>query len=224
MNSLVGKAVAVYLVEEEPRIKLEGRIEEARDGLLEVRLARRDLSSLKGVLKRTLRTELEYVDGREVWGMPCRLESYGTLFPPVLVVRPTGGARLIHRRRHQRHATNLPVRVIARAGEDWSDSAVTKESWEDGRLVNLSRGGAAVSLPLAPGQGTGPAHAAVNEVMLQFVAGEMITARSRVMRREMGPEALILGVEFLTLSNHDFTCLEKYLSALERHGGIAAEA
>lgn len=217
MKSLAGKAVTVYLAEEKPPLRLEGRIAEAADGLLEVRLARRELSALKSILKRTLRVEVEYVEGRDVWGMPCRLESYGTAFPPVLVLRPAGSARMVHRRRHERYPTNLPARIVSSTVGSHADASGAAETWKDGRLINLSRGGAGFALPLETTRAFTSPFPTGSEVSLQFVAGEMVRPRSRVVRCEEGPDSVVLGLEFLDLTNHDATCLERYLGTLSKH-------
>jgi hypothetical protein len=213
MRSLVGRAVTVYLAEENPPLRLEGRIDDARDDLLEVRLARRELSSLKTVLHRTLRVEVEYVEGREVWGMPCRLETYGTAFPPVLVLKPVGTSRVVHRRRHERHATNLPVKVILGPGLE-APKPAGPEEWEDGRLVNLSQGGAAVMLRPELAEAYPSPCALGSNVQLQFVVTELVKPRARVVRREEAPDTLVLGFEFAPLSTHDDTVLNGYLRRL----------
>lgn len=213
MRSLVGRAVVSYLAEEKPPLRLEGRIDDSRDDMLEVRLARRELSSLKEVLRRTLKVTVEYVEGRDVYGVPCRLETYGVAFPPVLVLRPTGPARLIHRRRHERYVTSLPVRLIS-VPRTTGVKGGPAEEWEDGRLINLSAGGAAVSLPREVADGFPPAFTPGSELTLQFVAREMVKPRARVVRREEAPEALLLGVEFLPLASHDATSLNAYLNQL----------
>lgn len=212
MRSLVGHAVTVYLAEENPPLRLEGRIDDSRDDVLEVRLARRELSSLKAVLRRTLRVEMEYVDGREVWGVICRLETYGTAFPPVLMLKPIGIPRIVHRRRHERYSINLPIRVVLAGDQAAPD--VEPEKWEDGRLVNLSQGGVAVALrqELAKEFGYGLG----TSLSLQFVVNELIAPRAKVMRREETPDGLMLGLEFAPLSVHDESVLNGYLGHLSQ--------
>ncbi len=214
MESLVGHAVTVCLAEETPPLRLEGRIEDERDGLLEVRLVRRELTSLKSILSRTLRVDLEYARAREVWGMTCRLEKYGLAFPPVLLLRPAGGPRLVHRRRHPRYATNLPVRLSGgSAGEARRTEA--DGPWHEGRMVNLSRGGAAVALSPALAEGDWRLFTPGQETTLQFVATEVIRPRARVVRRELSTETLVLGLEFVSLTSHDTFSLDSYLAKLE---------
>ncbi|MGE5509375.1 MAG: PilZ domain-containing protein [Chitinophagales bacterium] len=210
MKSLVGRAVMVCLSEENPPVRLEGRVSDQREALLEVRLARREMASLRSVLRRTIRLELEYVEGREVYAIPCNLETYGTAFPPALIARPTGAPRLISRRRHERFATNLPLRVVV----DEADGTTAPEKWAEGRLVNLSQGGAAISLPGLLHRGT--------TVTLQFVAREMVRPRGKIIRVEEGDGCKLFGVEFLTLSTHDQTCLSNYLSSLGTSEAAAA--
>jgi hypothetical protein len=214
MESLVGHAVTVCLAEETPPFRLEGRIEDDRDGLLEVRLVCRELTSLKKILVRTLRIDLEYARAREVWGMTCRLERYGLAFPPVVLLRPAGTPRLVHRRRHPRYATNLPVRLSGQPTGEANNQGLAG-TWHEGRLVNLSRGGAAVALPpalsesdlrlLSPGQ----------ETSLQFVAARIVRPRGRIVRRELNAETMILGLEFVSLTSHDTLSLDAYLAKLE---------
>ncbi|HHW15626.1 MAG TPA: hypothetical protein GXX28_11940, partial [Firmicutes bacterium] len=69
MESLMGRIVTVHLVEEDPPLRLDGRVDDELDGLVEVRLRRIDASALSPVFRRTLRVELEYVDGQNVWGV-----------------------------------------------------------------------------------------------------------------------------------------------------------
>lgn len=209
MKSLVGRAVMICLSEENPLVRLEGRVSDERESLLEVRLARRDVTNLRPVLRHTIRLELEYVEGREVYSLPCRLETYGTAFPPALVVRPAGAARLVSRRRHERYATNLPLRVVVQDGSEPGGP----ESWAEGRLLNLSQGGAAISLTDQLGRGT--------PVTLQFVVREMIRPHGRITRVEEGDGCRLFGVEFLPLSQHDQTCLTNFLSTL-RSSEVAA--
>ncbi len=222
MKSLVGRAVTVYLAEEVPPLRLEGRIDDSRDGVLEVRLARRELHSLKQVLRRTLRVELEYVEGREVWGLPCRLENFATAFPPVLALHPSGSPRLVHRRRHERYTTNLPARLIYDSTEHRKDVAAARDAWEDGRLVNLSQGGAAACLPRTLEQTLPRAFAPGSELFLQFVASELVKPKVRVVRQEEGPDALVLGLEFVTLNSHDAATLNTYLRQLSESAKIEA--
>ncbi|MDI6870411.1 MAG: PilZ domain-containing protein [Bacillota bacterium] len=216
MRSLVGHAVTVYLTEETPPLRLEGRIEEERDGLLEIRLARRELSSLKDVLRRTLRAEVEYAEGRDVWGMSCRLERYATAFPPVVVLRPAGGPRLLHRRRHARYATNLPVRLIIPSPRGEAEDTRNEERWYEGRMVNLSQGGAGVVLPRALADSDPPLFTPGQDVVLQFVASKLVKPRAKVVRREEGPDVLVLGLEFHSLTSHDTFSLDSYLTGLAR--------
>ncbi|MGE5554579.1 MAG: PilZ domain-containing protein [Betaproteobacteria bacterium] len=214
MGSLVGHAVTVYLTEETPPLRLEGRVEEERDGQLEVRLARCELSPLRRILARTLRVDVEYAAGREVWGMACRLENYGIAFPPIFRLRPMGSPRLLHRRRHARHFTNLPVRLLVRAAKEaGTEEAV--ETWYDGRLVNLSQGGAGVALPRVLADGDPRLFALGQEIELQFIAVEVVKPLARVVRRELGPDSLLLGLEFTSLTSHDTFALDSYLGQLE---------
>lgn len=214
MESLIGRTVSVHLVEENPPLRLEGRVDDERDGLVEVRLRRIDPPALAPVFRRTLHVELECVDQANVWGTLCVVESYGLVFPPVLWLRAAGKRRLVQRRRHQRHPTDLPACLV------YLDDP--QERRQEGRLIDLSLGGAALVVtpeaapadpwPMAPG----------GEAFLQFVAGEVVRPRSRVVRCAAGAERILYGLEFLAVSPHDATVLHAYLEHLDAREAAAA--
>lgn len=212
MKTLVGWSVTVYLPEEDPPVRLEGRVYDERDGVLEVRLAGREVRFISKVVQRTLKVDLEYVEGREVWGVTCRVEAFGSGYPPTLMLRPHGGPRVVSRRRYERFSTNLPARLVHPPAKG-ADAA--GETWDDVRLINLSQGGAGVSLSHAAAESRGKALTPGNEVTLQFVASELIRPRTRIVRRDETPDAVVLGLEFHSLSSHDATALDHYLTEVK---------